>query len=398
MSVGTVLICGAGVAGPTLAYWLNRSGFEATLVEHAPSVRTGGYVIDFWGLGYHIAVAMGLADDLERCGYHIREMRVVGDDGRRRARLATRVFDELTGGRYITIARSDLSRLLIERAKLTTDVHFGDSIEALSEDTDGVAVTFAHASPRRFDLVIGADGLHSAVRRLAFGPQEQFEQSLGYTVAAFETSGYKPREDDVYIVHNVPGRMLGRVALRDDRTLFLFVFADRHEGTMTPIDVAAQKVALQQRYGGDGWETSRILDALRDTDNLYYDRVSQIRMPHWSKGRIALVGDAACCVSLMAGQGSALAMTAAFALAGALKRSESRYREAFERYESLLQPFIATKQKAAVSFSSSLAPKTALGIALRNLIISATSVPGVARLTFGRDLVDKLVLPDYDLH
>jgi len=396
MATGAVLISGAGVAGPALAYWLHRSGFQPTLVEHAPLFRTGGYVIDFWGLGYDIAEAMGLSGDLERLGYHIRELRIVDDDGRRSTGFGTSIFAELTGGRYVTIRRSDLSRLLLERAQPTTNFLFGDTIETLSEHENGVAITFAHAQPRRFDLVVGADGLHSKVRHLAFGPQERFETSLGYTVAAFEASGYRPRDEDVYVMHNEPGRMLGRVALHDDRTLLLFIFSESPPGLHSNDGLAAQKEVLRQRYAGGSWETSRILKAVDATDDLYFDRVSQIQMPHWSRGRIGLVGDAAFCVSLMAGQGSALAMTAAYVLAGELGRPGASHRDAFERYERLLRPYILTKQRVAKNFSSGFAPKTSLGVALRNLVLSATGIPGVARYTLGRDLVDKLALPQYD--
>ncbi len=277
MAPKTVLISGAGIAGPTLAYWLHRSGFKPTLVEQAPSPRAGGYVIDFWGLGYDIAELMELSGDIERLGYHIRELQIVDDEGRRLTGFGTSVFRELAGGRFVTIRRSDLARLLLERAQLTTEILFGDSIKALSQDGDGVKVTFEQAQPRSFDVVVGADGLHSKVRQLAFGPQNQFERSLGYTVAAFEASGYRPRDEDVYIMHNEPGRMLGRVALRDDRTLFLFVFAGSTPQSDATPDAEAQKAVLRQQYRGGGWETSGILDELERADNHYFDRVSQIR-------------------------------------------------------------------------------------------------------------------------
>jgi 2-polyprenyl-6-methoxyphenol hydroxylase-like FAD-dependent oxidoreductase len=396
MAPKTVLISGAGIAGPTLACWLNRSGFKPTLIEHAPSFRTGGYVIDFWGLGYDIAERMGLSGDLDRSGYRMRELRIVDDEGRRLTGFGTSVFSELTGGRFITIRRSDLARLLLERAQLTTEILLGDTVSGLCQDGDSVAVTFEHAPPRNFDLVIGADGLHSRIRALAFGPQNQFERSLGYTVAAFEASGYRPRDEGVYIMHNEPGRMLGRVALRDDRTLFLFVFADSTLPSHATQDVAVQKALLRERYGGGDWEGSRILDELESSDNLYFDRASQIHMQHWSQGRIALVGDAAFCVSLMAGQGSALAMTAAYVLAGELGRPGTSHHTAFQRYESLLRAYIETKQRAAKSFSSAFAPNTALGLLLRNFVIGATAIPGLARLTFGRDITDKLSLPQYE--
>jgi 2-polyprenyl-6-methoxyphenol hydroxylase-like FAD-dependent oxidoreductase len=395
MANKTVLVSGAGIAGPTLAYWLHKSGHRPTLIEQAPSLRTGGYVIDFWGLGYDIAERMGLSGDLDRLGYRMRELHIVDGEGRRLTGFGTGVFRELTGGRFVTVRRSDLARLLIERAQPTTEILFGDAISGLDQDADGVTVTFERASPRRFDLVIGADGLHSRVRQLAFGPQDRFEQSLAYTVAAFEASGYRPRDEGVYVMYNEPGRMLGRVALRDDRTLFLFVFADTVSGSYATSGVEAQKALVRQRYRGGGWETSGILDELERADDLYFDRVSQIHMPHWSQRRVALVGDAAFCVSLMAGQGSALAMTGAYVLAGELGRPGASHAEAYQRYERLLRAYMETKQKAAKSFSSAFAPKTAMGLLVRNLIIGAAVIPGFARLTFGRDVTDRLALPRY---
>src|SRR5262249_11777066 len=180
MSSKTVLISGVGIAGPTLAVWLRRARFEPTLVECAQVLRTSGYVIDFWGLGYDIAERMSLSDEIDRVGYHIREMRMVDDSGDRIAGFGTRVFKELTGGRFVTLGRSDLSRLLFEKVKGTTETIFGDEIISLREQSDGVEVQFRNAKKRRFDLVIGADGLHSNVRRLIFGPQDHFERQLGY--------------------------------------------------------------------------------------------------------------------------------------------------------------------------------------------------------------------------
>ena len=399
MANRTALISGAGIAGPTLSYWLARAGWEPTIIESAPSIRTGGYVIDFWGLGYDIADRMELCRDLDRLGYHMREMRIADDEGRRKTGFSTNVFREITGGHFVTVRRSDLARLLLEKARPVTEMIFNEQIASLEQDQHGVDVTFKRGHPRRFDLVIGADGLHSNVRNLVFGPQEQFERSLGYTVAAFESLGYRPRDEDIYVTHNEPGCMLGRMALRDDRTLFLFVFADSAIETRSANDLAAQKVLLRKRFGGGVWEKSRILDELDRAEDLYFDRVSQIDIRSWSQGRIALVGDAAFCVSLMAGQGSALAMTAAYVLAGELAHAGSRScADAFHRYESLLRPYIESKQRAAKRFSGVFAPRTSLGLLFRDLVIAATTIPGLARLAFGRDLVDRLALPEYAWH
>ncbi len=389
----TVLIAGAGIAGPTLAFWLKRAGLTPTLVERAPALRGGGYVIDFWGLGYDIAERMGLEGGIQRAGYRIKELRVVNAKGKRVAGFGTRVFSELTGGRYVTLARSKLSRLIFERIEAGTETIFGDEIVALEERDGHVAVRFEHGGERKFDLVIGADGLHSAVRRLAFGPQDRFEKRLGYTVAAFEADGYRPRDEDVYVMYGKPGHMLGRVTLRDDKSLFLFVFTE--EPGAGPSGLAAQKALLHARYGDGAWECPGILDALDRADELYFDRVSQIRIERWSKGRIALVGDAAYCVSLVAGQGSALAMTGAYVLAGELAKADGDHAAAFRNYEDTLRQFIETKQKGAERFATAFAPRTSGGLAFRNQVLNLASIPGLARLMLGRDIVDKLQLPDY---
>jgi 2-polyprenyl-6-methoxyphenol hydroxylase-like FAD-dependent oxidoreductase len=188
MNDNAVLISGAGIAGPTLAFWLRAAGFEPTLIERAPALRTGGYVIDFWGLGYDIAERMGLAEEINRIGYHMRGLRIVGDRGEPVTGFGTSVFRELTGGRYVTLGRSDLSRLLFEKVKGAAEVIFDNEIVGLHQSASCVQVQFKRGGERHFDLVIGADGLHSGVRGLAFGPQRVFVtfREDGFTaVAAF---------------------------------------------------------------------------------------------------------------------------------------------------------------------------------------------------------------------
>jgi 2-polyprenyl-6-methoxyphenol hydroxylase-like FAD-dependent oxidoreductase len=389
----TALISGAGVAGPAAAYWLSAAGWETTIVERAAAPRAGGYVIDFWGLGYDLAERMGLMDDIEAHGYHVRELSVVGDSGQRLAGFGTSVFDELMDGRFVTLARTDLSDLLLDAAAgKDTDVVFGEEIVALRQDRWGVDVEMASGSCGRFDLVVGADGLHSGVRKLAFGPEQQFEKPLGYAVAAFETDAYRPRDPDTYLLHTKPGRMLGRFTLRDDRTLFLFVFA--HEGEI-PTGMGEQKALVEDRYRGDGWETDRVLERLQDAEELYLDCVSQIDMPTWWNGRIALVGDAAFCVSLLAGQGSALAIVAGYVLAGEIARADGAIGVGLAAYERRLRPYIATKQAGAIRFAGALAPRTRFGLWFRNMVIRSLGIPGVARLSVGHEIIDRLDLPDY---
>jgi 2-polyprenyl-6-methoxyphenol hydroxylase-like FAD-dependent oxidoreductase len=242
------------------------------------------------------------------------------------------------------------------------------------------------------DLVIGADGLHSRVRELVLGPQH--EVSLGYHVAAFEVAGYRPCDELVYVSHALAGRQLSRFALRDDRTLLLFVFVDEFLDR-EPKDDAEKKHVLWRVFEDTGWEASRILDAMQDADEIYFDRVSQIRLPHWSQGRVALVGDAAACVSLLAGEGAGLGMLEAYVLAGELRSSNGDHAVAFDRYEKRLAPFLATKQKAAARFASSFAPRTELGVRIRNAATHLMRIPYVAKLLLGRTVRDEITLPTY---
>jgi len=394
MAQKTALISGAGIAGPAAAFWLNAAGWKATIVEHAPSRREGGYVIDFWGLGYDLAERMGLLHEIERVGYHVRELRVVGDRGERLAGIGTSVFEELTGGRYVTLARRDLSRLLLATAAQVADVIFDDTIVALRQHADGVSVQLRGGLAHHFDLVVGADGLHSQVRRLAFGPDERFEKPLGYAVAAFEVQNYEPRDPDIYMMYGVPGRMLGRFTLRDNRSLFLFVFV--FDGAL-PATLDAQKTLVESLYRTDGWESAKVLRRLEETKVLYLDRVSQIVVPSWSSGRIVLIGDAAFCPSLLAGRGSALAIVSAYVLAGELARSDGRTDGALVAYERLLRRCIEMKQAGAARFAGAFAPRSRFGLWFRNLVLRSFAIPGVAKFAVGREVADRLSLPDYPL-
>ena len=395
MTGRSVLISGIGVAGPALAYWLLEHGFQPTLVERAPRLRTGGYVIDFWGTGYDLAERMGLLPAILEAGYRVREVRIVNASGRRVGGFGTEALFSATGGRFISLSRSDLSSVLYRAIAERVETLFGDSVASVKPCSDGAIVTFERAAARRFDLVIGADGLHSQVRTLAFGTQTDIERYMGFVVAAFEVSGYRPREEDVYIGLAAPGRQVTRFSMRGDHTMFLFVAADDEEGAVVdPRDRTAHEAYLRRRFGSLGWECPQILDAMARASDLYFDRVSQIRMDKWSKGRIGLVGDAAFAPSLLAGQGSALAIIGAYVLAGELSRA-STVDEAFARYEQVLGPFIRSKQQAAERFAGSFAPRTNLGLFLRNLSTYTMAIPGVARLLMGRSLVDFIQLPEY---
>ena len=396
MKNGRILISGVEVAGPTLAYWLHRYGFEPTLVERAPALRNSGYIIDFWGLGFDIAEKMSILPALRQNGYEIDEVQLVNERGKRVGGLNRRAFESVLGNRYLSILRSDLSRIIYEALGGSVRTIYGNSVAAIDQDVNGVRVTFAHAAPEQFDLVIGAGGLHSPVRALVFGPEDRYENYLGYDVASFSVDAYPCRDPRTYVSFAAPGRQVSRYSLRGDRTVFFFVFSRGSGRAAAPHDTGAQKNILRATFRQDRWECPDILKSLDRCNDLYFDSVSQIHMDGWSRGRVALIGDACFCPSLLAGQGSALAMTAAYILAGELKRAAGDYGTAFGNYENLFRPFVTGKQRAAKRFAGSFAPKTRFGIHLRNQVTRLMTLPFVANWAMGGLLRDRLTLPAYD--
>jgi len=392
-----ILISGAGIAGPSLAYWLVQYGFDVAIVEKAPSLRTGGYIIDFWGAGYDIAERMGLLPEIQQKGYMLREVRVVDATGNRVAGFPAAAFSRMTKGRYVSLPRGDLAASIFGKIRGKVETIFGDGVSRIEQVDSAVDVTFQNGAKRSFDLIIGADGLHSRIREIVYGPEKQFEHYLGYKAAAFEIGGYRPRDELIYVMYTQVGQQAARFAMRGERTMFLFTFADSN--VSGPDDVPSQKALLRERFGGSGWECPEILRALDSAENFYFDRVSQIKMRSepgsWTRGRVTLLGDAAFCVSLLAGQGSSLAMVAAYILAGELHRAGGGYKTAFARYEQIFGPFVAGKQKAALRFAGTFAPKSKFALFLRNQAFKLAGIPLIADLAVGRGVVDKIRLPEY---
>ena len=296
-----------------------------------------------------------------------------------------------TDERFVSIARSEMAAILYAALDGRVETLFGDTVRVLDDDGQRVRVTFESGASRDFDLVVGADGLHSQVRRLVFGPDKEFEHFMGITVAAFDVDGYRPRDELVYVMYTELGRQVARFAMEGDRTMFLFTFRD--DGSAADESVEAQQAALRARMAGAAWETPTILERLADAKTFYFDRVSQIRTPSWTRGRVALVGDAAACVSLLAGQGTALAMVEAYVLAAELSRTKGNHREAFSRYEQLLMPFLQSKQRAAVRLAPAFAPKSRFQLFLVKSVTKLMGLPFVAELAMGNSLRDAIELP-----
>lgn len=390
-----VLISGAGVAGPSFAYWMKRAGHDVTLIESAPSFRTGGYLIDFWGLGYTVAERMGVVEDIRKVGYQIENVRAVGADGRARATLGVGAIRSATADRYTSVARGDLAATIYRAVENDIETIYSTTVTSIDNRPDGVSLTLTGSAARDFDMVIGADGLHSTVRNLVFGPESHYAHYLGCQVAAYVIDGYRPRDELVYVTHNLPGRQVGRFSMDGDRTLVLFIF--RSSAPRMPDSLDDGKALLRSHFTDAGWEVPDLLAALDDVDDLYLDVVSQIRMDRWSAGRVALIGDAAACVSLLAGEGTGLALVESYVLAGELARAGNDLPQAFAAYESRLRSFIERKQAGATRFLSFFAARTDFGIWLRNLGVRAMNLPFVGDLVMTRALRDDIDLPDYRL-
>jgi 2-polyprenyl-6-methoxyphenol hydroxylase-like FAD-dependent oxidoreductase len=393
-----IAISGCGVAGPTLAYWLLQAGHEPTLIETAPALRDGGYMIDFWGVGFDVAERMGLLPAIRAAGYDLEQVRYVDQTGRVGGGISGGTMLRELRNRLTSIARGDLAAALYEHLGGRVETCFGASIVDVREQFDAVELTFRDGAPRSFDLVIGADGLHSSLRRLAFGPQTAYERSVGYYVAAFDAPAYRPRDELTYVSLALPGRQISRFAQRGDRTMFLLVFAAERLGAEEPRGLDERKKTLNEVFAGSGWEWPAIAAALERAEDVYFDRVSQIAMDRWSKGRVALVGDAAAAVSLLAGEGAGIGMAAAYVLAHEIAACDGDYPGAFLRYEARLRPFVEGKQRAARALASSFTPRTDFGIWLRNLVIRLMAMPGIPGLLLGAQLRDNLELPEFDDH
>jgi 2-polyprenyl-6-methoxyphenol hydroxylase-like FAD-dependent oxidoreductase len=366
----SILISGAGVAGPTLAWWLARYGFEVTVVERAPALRDGGQAVDFRGPA-HLGVLeqMGVLDEIRARQTHMGATAFVDARGRPLVTMSA----EFLGG-DVEILRGDLGKVLYEATRDTAEYIFGDAIASLSQDEDGVDVAFERAPPRRFDLVVGADGLHSNVRRLAFGDEARFIRDFGYSVAIFTIPNVYglDREGRIYCA---PGRAAGVFGGGDGGEVRASLYFTSPPGIGRG-DLEGQKRRVAEAFAGMGWETPRLIAAMAAARDFYMDTISQVRMDRWSDGRVVLVGDAGYGGTL-GGMGTGLAVIAAYVLAGELAASPNDRAAAFARYAEAIGDYARTCQKGAASVGRFMAPKTRAGIALRNgLLWSVYHLPG----------------------
>ncbi|HEU5031588.1 MAG TPA: FAD-dependent monooxygenase [Spirillospora sp.] len=387
-----VLISGASVAGPALAHRLARYGFTTTIVENTEGFRDGGYAVDFRG-DAHLTVLrrMGLLDAVERAKTGMGAMAYVNKDGRPVAWMPADLF-----AGDVEILRGDLARILHDATRDTTEYLFGDSIASLDEDAGGVTVTFERSAPRRFDLVIGADGLHSNVRRLAFGPEERCVRGLGVHCAIFSVPNHLGLRYAGH-VYRTGGQLASVYSARHNteaRAAFYFGSPDEDVHRR---DVERQQRILTERFAGTGWECDQLLAEMRHAPDFYFDSVGQVRMDAWSRGRVALLGDAAYCPSSLSGMGTGLAMVGAYVLAGELAAARGDHRVAYARYEDVLRGYAAGCQKMGDGVAKLMMPSSRAVVALLNRYYKLLPyLPGKNMAAkIGRRTAEAIDLPDY---
>lgn len=367
----SVLISGASIAGPTLAFWLDRYGFDVTVVERASAVRNGGYPIDIRGTAIDVIERMGLLSRVEAAHIASRALTFVDAAGKT---IGTIPVYDLTGnkGRDVELPRGELTTLLYGLTRNSkVRYRFNDSIEALEDDGAGVNVCFRSGERQRYDVVIGADGLHSNTRRLVFGSEEQFSHYLGHTFNLFSMTNDLGLSHGG-IVYAEAGRAAGVFAVRDSAELFAFlIFATETPPFGAHANRAEQIERTAAAFAEGGWVVPRMVDALRHADDLFFDTVSQIRMPHWSNGRVALVGDAAYAPSFRSGQGTSIALVGAYVLAGELAVHDNPA-DAFAAYERIVRPFVEANQALAIKKAADFfLPRTQEELDARNRMLAS---------------------------
>jgi 2-polyprenyl-6-methoxyphenol hydroxylase-like FAD-dependent oxidoreductase len=387
MPTQTVLISGASIAGPALAYWLGRYGFDVTVVEKGPALRPGGQAVDFKGRTHRTVLdLMGIWPDVVRKQTGKFDTVYLDPAGRELAVMS----GEFTGG-DVEILRGDLAAILYERTAAHCQYRFGDSITALTETDDGVRAEFEHGAAQTFDLVVGADGIHSRVRRLAFGPERDYVHHLGYYYCVAGAPGWghdaDRRQRLTARAWNAPGKMAARGGSKGSH-LYLFASPELADARG---DAAAQQRLIAREFAGLGGEVPAMLAELGRLDGFYLDAIAQVRMDgRYTSGRVALVGDAGY-GNTLGGFGTGLAVVGAYVLAGELAVADRDHRAAYRRYDEIMRRY--AKIAGHSNAGRFMAPKTAAGIRARNWFLGSRAFSLMTK--FGDRAANDIDLADY---
>ncbi|WP_324193875.1 FAD-dependent monooxygenase [Nocardia blacklockiae] len=395
-----ILVSGGGIAGNAVALQLLRAGIRVTVVERAATPRPGGQAVDLRGPSREVAERMGLMPGIRKYQLHELGMCYVDAEGHEFASLPMEMFDGKGPVAEIEITRGDLNQVLLDEVTAAggaLDYRYGEWIEALRQDDSGVAVTFASGRTERFDLVVGADGVHSATRRLAFGPEEQFATYLGGYGAFFTI----PTPPDVrpgwFALHAVPSAALGIRPDGDPSTAKAIITVRTDADPALRRDVAAQQQLIRDMLAGAGWHTPTVLEAMRSTPDFYFDVLARIDMPSLSAGRVTLAGDAGYCGSPMTGMGTAMALVGAYILAGEIAATPADLPGALARYEEKVTPFLAEAKQMPGGGIKMMLPQSRFGMALARtsmrVMMSRPMRPVMMKAFFGK--TDSYELPSY---
>lgn len=393
MKMKKIAINGTGIAGTTLAWWLREYGFQPTLFEKAPEFRAGGYLVDFWGPACEIMKKMGLFEQLKTKSYQIKNIHCFDENGRRSSKvnissLITDNYDE-----FLSVKRGDIAETIYKACE-GIDIRFGTSIEKIEEKDKTITAHLSNGTKEDFDLVIGADGLHSHIRNIAFDKSEYQEYDLNKYVAALSLKSYDHYEKYTYALSVGEKRQVARVCLDQDETLIMFTL-DADLVKQFPATLEQKKELLQKSFNNFGWETPDILNKLDDVEEIYFDKVSQIRMDTWHKGRVALVGDSAACPSILMGLGSIFAIVEAYVLAGELHQAKGDHNIAFDQWQHRLKDIIARKQKVGLTNLSVAASDEIVKKYLSTITVKISSTPVISKFIGAGIFKDPIEVPEY---
>lgn len=392
-----VLIVGASIAGPALAYWLHRSGFAVTVLEKASAVRGGGYPIDVRGTAIEVVRRMGILPQLQDVHIDSRRCTFLNADGSEVASVTPSAVAGSVEGRDLEVRRGDLAAILYAMVRDDVEFLFDESIDTLTQSEHRVDVTLHGGRQRTFDVVVGADGMHSHTRESLFGPEEDFHRYLGYCFAIFTMPNTFGLSREL-VMWNTPGKAAALYAVGESDELHAFLTFHRPEPPLDALqnpgalrNLDAQRDLVAATFAGAGWEVPGMVDAMRDADDLFFDMAGQIRMPRWSSGRVALAGDAAYAPSFLTGQGTSLALVGSYMLATALASTRD-HTEAFTAYERDVREFVAMNQALVDNGAAALFPTTASALEQRNTMLRGlVTMPS----TPARPAHSALTLPEF---
>jgi 2-polyprenyl-6-methoxyphenol hydroxylase-like FAD-dependent oxidoreductase len=375
----SVLVSGAGIAGSALAYWLARFGHSVTVVERSGSLRSSGSPVDVRGPAMPIVERMNIVPRLREASTIVSGWTLLDETGAPSTRVDLGTLWRLRND--IELPRGDLAIILYEASQNSAEFIFGDSVTSLRQDGGGVDVEFEHSRPRRFDIVIGADGLHSRVRQLAFGPETEFVRHAGMYVAGLPL----PRSIDPgrdIIMLNAPGKAVG-LHPSGNHPLALLIFWHPEMVGFDAWETEQPKIILEETFGTFGWRVPEVLEAVRASGELWFDAVSVVQLANWARDRVALLGDASSCASLF-GDGSSLAIAGAYTLAATLKEHPTDHNAALRQYQSIHGKLVGRRLKALPLVAALLVPRTRLGIMIRNRFLALAGPAYLAALRLAR--------------